>query len=429
MPLPPSCLLLGCLALADVPAKGPWLDHEIGGLIELYKELHSHPELSFHEVETARRLASRLREAGVEVTEGVAKTGVVGVLRNGEGPTVLVRTDLDALPVTEETGLPFASRVQTTDDEGEDVGVMHACGHDIHMTCLVGSARWLAQHRDAWRGTVVFVGQPAEERVSGARAMLEDGLYSRFPRPDCALALHVAHDLDTGKLAYTSGPALASSTSIDVTVNGRGGHGASPHDAIDPIVLASLLVLDLQTLVSRETKPVDPAVLTVGSIHGGTKHNIIPAHVKLQLTLRAFREETRQKLIAGIERRARGLAEAHGAPEPKIAIRESTPPTVNTPTLVETVVPALKAELGESSVEPVEPTMGAEDFGLYGEGGVPTFMFRLGTVPPEKVAAMKAGKLVLPSLHSPHFAPDAEPSIRTGVRAMTAAVMKLLPPG
>jgi hippurate hydrolase len=423
------CLALGVVGSDGADGDGAWLDREIGGLVEFYKVLHSHPELSFHEVETARRLAGGLQTIGLEVSEGVAGTGLVALLQNGDGPTVLVRTDLDALPVTEETGLAYASRVQAQDDDGKSVGVMHACGHDIHMASLLGTARWLADHRDAWQGTVVFVGQPAEERVSGAKAMLEDGLYSRFPQPDYALALHVAGDLEAGKVAYTTGPALASSTSLDVTVNGRGGHGASPHDTVDPIVLASLLVLDLQTLVSRETKPIDPAVITVGSIHGGTKHNIIPSHVKLQLTLRAFREETRQKLIAGIERRARGLAAAHGAPDPVVVVKESTPPTVNTPSLVETVIPAIRAELGEERVEPVEPTMGAEDFGLFGQGGVPTFMFRVGSVPPEKVAAMKEGKLVLPSLHSPHYAPDPEPTIRTGVRAMTAAVVKLLPPG
>jgi hippurate hydrolase len=412
----------------DEPTSG-WLDGEIGGLVDLYKHLHRNPELSYHETATARRIAEELRRAGAEVTEGVGGTGVVGVVRNGEGPTVLVRTDLDALPVTEITGLDYASRARAVNDQGEPVGVMHACGHDVHMTCLVGTARWLASHKDRWRGTVVLVGQPAEERIGGASAMLDDGLYERFPRPDRALALHVAHDLEIGKVGYCSGPAMASSTSVDVIVRGKGGHGAMPHETVDPIVLSALLVLDLQTIVSRELKPIDPAVVTVGSIHGGTKHNIIPAEVHLQLTLRAYRDEVRDALIDGITRRARALAEAHRAPEPSIEVGESTPATINTPELVEAVLPALREAVGDSNVVETEPTMGAEDFGLFGRGGVPTFMFRLGTIPPGRLAEARDGGAPLPSLHSPLYAPDPGPSIRTGVRAMTAAVASLLPPG
>jgi amidohydrolase len=410
-------------------ASEAWLDEQAPSLLALYHHLHSHPELSWHEVETARRIASELREAGVEVTEGVGKMGIVGVLCNGEGPTVLVRTDLDALPVPEDTGLSYASRVTTTDDAGKTVGVMHACGHDVHMACFVGTARWLAAHKDQWRGTVVLVGQPAEEKVGGAEGMLDDGLYERFPKPDYALALHVADDVPTGRVTFCKGPALASSTSVDIVIKGRGGHGASPHETIDPITLAALLIVDLQTIVSREVKPIDPAVVTVGSIQGGTKHNIIPAEVRLQLTLRAYKESVRDQLIAGIRRRAKGLADAHGAPEPEVTVRESTPPTINSPELVEKVVPALIDALGEANVGPDEPTMGAEDFGLFGRGGVPTFMFWLGGVPPERVARAKSGGPPLPSGHSPQFAPDPEPAIRTGVRAMTAAVARLLPPG
>jgi hippurate hydrolase len=410
------------------PDINSWLNSEIAPLVTLYCHLHEHPELSFREVETAKRVASALREAGCEVTERVAKTGVVAVLKNGDGPTVLVRTDLDALPVTEQTGLPYASRVTAEGDDGRPAGVMHACGHDIHMTCLVGTARWLAAHRDRWKGTVVFIGQPAEEKVGGAKAMLADGLYRRFPKPDYALALHVLDDLETGKVAYTAGPAMASSTSVDVTVYGRGGHGAAPHETIDPIVLAAMLIVDLQTIVSREIKPIDPAVVTVGSIHGGTKHNIIPSEVRLQLTLRAYSDTVRDKLIAAIKRRAKGLADAHGAPEPKVEVAESTPPTINDAKLVDRVVPMLKHALGDANVAPTEPVMGAEDFGLFAAEGVPIFMFRLGSIPPQKVAESKSGRSILPSAHSPQYAPDPEPTIRTGIKAMTAAVEGLLPP-
>lgn len=415
------------LALAFLPLMAT--DDTNSGLVDLYTHLHRHPELSYQEFETAARIAKELREAGCEVTEQVGKTGVVGVLANGAGPTVLVRSDLDALPVTERTGLPYASSVVGKDDAGEPVGVMHACGHDVHMTCLVGAARWLAAHRDAWKGTVVFIGQPAEERVGGAKAMLDDGLYTRFPKPDFAMALHVASDLEAGKVGYCPGPAMAGSTSIDIHVNGKGGHGAMPQNTIDPIVLAAALVLDLQTIVSREVDPLDPAVITVGSIHGGSKHNIIPPDVHLQLTLRAYRDEVRDLLIEGIRRRADALAVAHRAPAPKIEIAEGTPPTINTPDLVDRVVPGLRAELGDTKVERVPQTMGAEDFGLFGRDGVPTFMFRLGTIPSARIAESERDGSPPPSLHSPLYFPDPAPSIATGVRAMTAAVRTLLPPG
>jgi hippurate hydrolase len=424
--------MLAPLVVASLSAPPPdgeaWLDASLPSLVSLYEHLHAHPELSYQEVETSRRIASELRDAGCEVTEGVGGTGVVGLLRNGPGPTLLVRADLDGLPVIEETGLPYASRVTAADAEGDEVGVMHACGHDVHMTCLVGLARWLAAHRDDWRGTIVLVGQPAEEKVGGARAMLEDGLYRRFPKPDYAVALHVAHDLETGCVAYTPGPAMASSTAVDLVVKGKGGHGAAPHETIDPIVLASLLVLDLQTIVSREIRPTEPAVVTVGAIEGGTKHNIIPSEVRLQLTLRAYSEDVRQRLLEGIRRRAHGLASAHAAPEPEIRIGEHTPPTVNEPALVERVVRRFRAELGEDRVRRVEPVMGAEDFGLFNADGVPIFMFRLGTIPPDRVAEARSGGAPLPAVHSSRYAPEPSSSIRTGVRAMAATVRELLPP-
>ena len=403
-----------------------WYARNLKELTALYTHLHTNPELSFREEATAKRIAEELRNAGLEVTTGVGKLGVVGTLKNGAGPTVLVRSDMDALPVKEETELPYASKATVTDPEGKTVGVMHACGHDIHMACLVGTARWLASHKDQWKGTVLFIGQPAEEMIGGAKAMLADGLYTRFPRPDAALALHVTHDLPVGSVAYTSGPALASSTSVTVTIRGKGGHGAAPHSTVDPIFLASLFVIDLQSIVSRDVDPVQPCVISVGSIHGGTKSNIIPNEVKLQLTLRAYREDVRLQLLEGIKLRLKGLAQAHRAPEALFVIEETTAPTINTPALVDRVLPALKKELGEDNVVMVEPVMGAEDFGLFSQGGVPTFMFRLGTIPREKLAAAKAKDETLPSLHSSKYFPDPAPSIQTGVRAMTAAVVKLM---
>ncbi len=421
--------LLLASASAGARAGDAWFDDHEAELLGLYKHLHSHPELSYKEVATAARVADELRKAGAEVTTNVGQLGVVGILRNGQGPTVLVRTDLDALPVTEQTGLPYASKATTPGDDGNPVGVMHACGHDIHMTSFVGTARWLAEHKDQWKGTALFIGQPAEEKIGGAKAMLADGLYSRFPKPDYALALHVAHDLEAGKVGYIAGPAMASSTAVEIVVKGKGGHGAMPNNTVDPIALAALLVLDLQTIVSREVSPIQPAVVTVGSIHGGTKGNIIPNDVKLQLTLRAFDAKVADQLVEGIRRRAKGLAEAHRAPMPEVTILENTPPTVNTPSLVARVVPSIERALGSSRMVEVEPTMGAEDFGLFGQGGVPTFMFRLGTIPAARLDATRAKGETMPSLHSALYYPDPSPSIAAGVRAMTAAVVGLLPAG
>jgi hippurate hydrolase len=408
-------------------APDPWIAAHLDELESLYKHLHTRPELSYQENETSVRMAAELKGAGAEVTPNVGRLGVVGVLKNGDGPVVLVRTDMDALPVIEETGRAYASRQKATDKAGRSVGVMHACGHDVHMTSFVGTARWLADHRDRWAGTVLFVAQPAEEAVGGARAMLEDGLYSRFPRPDFALALHCAADQPAGTVHYCPGPLLASSTSVTVTIRGKGGHGAWPHRTVDPIVLAALVVVDLQTIVSREIEPIQPAVVTVGSIHGGTKHNIIPDEVKLQLTLRTFSEPVRQQLIAGIKRRVEGVARAHQAPEPTVEVEESTPPTINTPALVERVVPAFVEALGAEHVKQATPVMGAEDFGLFGEGGIPICMFWLGTIDPARLEAARLQNQSLPALHSSRYFPDPRPSIETGIRAVTAAVMKLLP--
>jgi amidohydrolase len=406
----------------------PWITERLPELVALYTHLHTHPELSRQEVETSKRIADELTKAGAQVTPHVGKLGVVGVLKNGEGPVVLVRTDMDALPVTEDTGLPYASKVAARDPAGREVGVMHACGHDIHMSSFIGTAAWLANHRDRWSGTVVLVAQPAEETVAGARAMLADGLYSRFPKPDFALALHCRPDQPVGTVRYCPGPAMASSTSISIIIRGKGGHGAWPHRTIDPIVLSALLIVDMQTIVSREIEPGEPAVITVGSIHGGTKHNIIPDEVKLQLTLRSFSEPVRQQLIAGIKRRAMALAQAHQAPEPTVEVEEGTPPTINTPSLVKRVAPAFIEALGPDNVGVAKPVMGAEDFSLFSEGTVPICMFWLGTVSPERLASFAAKGETPPVLHSAKYYPEPGPSIATGVRTMTAAVVKLLPP-
>jgi hippurate hydrolase len=400
---------------------------ESASLEALYIHLHRNPELSLEEKETARRIAEELRAAGFEVTTGVGGHGVVGVLRNGAGPTVMVRTDFDALPVTEKTGLPYASTVRTRDAQGREVGVMHACGHDMHMTVFVGTARLLARLKDRWRGTLVMIGQPAEELGVGAAAMLKDGLFSRFPRPDYALALHVDAELEAGKIGYREGFVFANVDSLDITIYGVGGHGAYPHLSKDPIVLAAQVILGLQTIVSREIRPLDPAVVTVGSIHGGTKHNIIPEQVDLQLTVRSFSDETRERILSSIRRITVETARAAGVPpdrEPSVKLDSErfTPATYNDPALVRRLVPVWKRELGEDNVVERDPEMGGEDFSRYGrvEPKIPIVMFRLGVVDPPRMAQPK------PSLHSPLFWPALHPTIETGVRAMTAAVLELM---
>lgn len=401
-------------------------------LEKLYLHLHQNPELSFHEEQTAARLARELQQCGFEVTTNIGGHGIVGVLKNGKGPTVMVRTDLDALPIVENTGLAYASKVRTHDATGNEVGVMHACGHDVHMTVFAGTARVLGQMKEHWQGTLVFIGQPAEERGGGARAMLADGLYSRFPRPDYALALHTNAALAAGKVAHCAGYALANVNSVDLTIRGVGGHGAYPHTTKDPVVIAAQVVLALQTIVSRETKPIEPAVVTVGSIHGGTKHNIISDEVKMELTLRSYSEEVREHTIAAIRRIAKGIAQAAGVPEDRMPIvtvsDEFTPSTYNDPQLVQRIVPVFEQMLGKENVVATEPVMGGEDFGEYGRTNpkVPIFIFWLGTVAPEKIIASQNGGAALPSLHSNKFAPLPEPSIQTGVQAMSAAVLELL---
>ncbi|HEV8699874.1 MAG TPA: amidohydrolase [Candidatus Polarisedimenticolia bacterium] len=435
----PRIATLLCALLATAPAAslaaGPapaeldrLIDRDYAFLDGLYRHLHTHPELSLHEQETAARIASELKAAGFMVTPGVGGHGVVAVLQRGAGPTVMWRSDLDALPVREETGLPYASTVMATDDSGRPVPVMHACGHDIHMTTLVGLARALNALSTQWTGTVVLIGQPAEERVKGAQAMIADGLFSRFPRPDAVLGMHVKDDLPTGVVGYRAGPAFANVDSVDIRVYGRGGHGSAPHTTVDPVVIAARIVMALQTIVAREINPIEAAVVTVGSIHGGTKHNIIPDIVDLQLTVRSYSDETRRRLLDGIRRNV--LAEATGAAAPRppdVTIGESTPATVNDPELVRRTVQGLKRALGDDRVVEVPPIMGSEDFTYYGRQGIPAFMFNLGTIAPQRIEeSRRPGGTPLPSLHSSLYAPDREASIRSGVRAALAAVLENL---
>ncbi len=420
----------------------PLAEKEMPSLIALYKKLHAAPELSHQEKETAVIIARELRAAGFEVTENVGKFddptltsyGLVGVLRNGDGPTVLIRADMDGLPVTEATGLPYASKVRGKNPQGQDVGVMHACGHDIHMTSFIGTARLLAATKSQWRGTVLMIGQPAEESVTGAKAMLADGLYTRFLRPDFAIALHDSTDLPAGTVGYATGFALSSATSVDIVVRGIGAHGSRPEAGKDPIVLASQIVVALQTIVSREVPPLDPAVVTVGSFHGGTRHNIIPDEARLQLTIRAYKEEVRRQILAAIERIAVNTARAAGIPDhllPTVTVTPIyAPATYNDPAVAARLVPVWKRVLGDDRVVETSPVMGAEDFGRFAgpadKPEIPSLMFWIGGADPAKIRGSKEKGTPLPSLHSALWAPVPEPTIRGAVLAMTAAALDLL---
>ncbi len=401
-------------------------------LEDLYRHFHANPELSTREFETAARLAVELRKAGFEVRERYGMTGIVGLLENGEGPTLLLRADMDALPVKESTGLEYASRVPTTNGTGDPVAVMHACGHDIHMTVLVGAARVLANRQSEWNGTIVLLGQPAEEVGQGAKAMLGAGLFQEYPVPDFAFAFHVSASLPAGKIGYVSGYAMANVDSVDILVKGRGGHGAYPHRTKDPVVLASQLVLSLQNIVSRETSPLEPVVVTVGSIHGGTKHNIIPNEANLQLTVRTYSDESRDRTIRAIQRIAKGVAITAGLPKelyPEVKLSdEYTPSLYNDPELVERLTATMKEWLGNEKVVSTKPVMAGEDFGRYGrtEEKVPISLFWLGGVAPQEWEQSLVSDTPLPSLHSPLFAPLPEPTIKTGVKGMVAVALELL---
>jgi hippurate hydrolase len=409
-----------------------WVERELDGVLELYRHFHSHPELSRQEYATAARVASELEAAGYDVTREVGGTGVVGVLRNGSGPVVLVRGDMDGLPVTEATGLAYASQVRSTRADGSEVGVMHACGHDVHTANLVAVARLLAEGRAHWSGSLLIVAQPAEETGSGALAMMEDGLFERFPRPDYAIALHVGATLAAGVVGITEGWSAANVDSIDITIHGRGGHGARPHQTIDPIVTAAHLVTSLQTLVSRRVRPQDPAVVTVGSIHGGSKHNVIPDEVKLQLTVRSYSDSVRSQLLDGIRQVAEDTCRVFQCPRPPdVETKEQyTPALYNDPELARSARVLFESILGSDSVVERDPSMGGEDFGRYSRAlGVPGLQYRLGTISQQAaVAAREPGGAPLPSLHSSTYTPVPEPTLRTGIRTLAHLALGLLEP-
>jgi amidohydrolase len=414
------------------------VDKQLAGLLTTYKGLHAAPELSHHEAQTSALLAAEMRKVGYTVTERVGKYpdgsqayGVVGIMKNGAGPTLLIRTDLDALPVTEDTKLPYASKVRAKNPAGQDVGVMHACGHDIHITTMIGVARNMVALKSQWHGTLMLVGQPSEETIDGAKAMLADHLYERFGKPDLAIALHDAN-FAAGKVSVVSGPALASSTSIDVVMRGVGSHGAAPEAGKDPIVMASEFVVALQTIVSRSVPPSQPAVVTVGDIHGGTKRNIIPDEVKMELTTRCYSEEVRQMIIDGVKRTAKGVAIAAGVPADRMPIvtvlnDESTPATINDPALAARLQKIFVEKLGADNVIERKAIMGSEDFGIFSlDHKIPAVIFWLGAYDPAKVAESERTGVALPSPHSPFFAPLPEPALRTGITAMTDAAVALL---
>lgn len=420
-------LLIACnpVAAQDIT---DWTKSELNRLLEIYVHLHKNPELSFQEKETSAYFAARLRDAGCEVTEKIGGFGVVGVLKNGTGPTLLIRSDLDALPVIEQTGLPYASTRMMTEQDGSSVGVMHACGHDVHMTNLLGVAGYLGKHLDRWKGTLLFIGQPAEERGAGAKAMLEDRLFERFGKPDFALAIHVSPNLSSQQVGILPGYTMANVDNVDILITGKGGHGAIPQNTIDPIVIAARLVLDLQTIASRETKPIEPVVVTVGAIHAGTKHNIIPDTCRLQLTVRSFSDSVRKQTLDAIRRKAKAATASSGAPDPEIKISEGTPSLYNDPELTDRVRKVLVQTMGEEQVATIEPAMIGEDFSQFGRNGVPSVMFELGVVEPRKLAFYREQQIAPPSLHTAGLAPDVERALPTGIRAMTEVILNLLPP-
>jgi hippurate hydrolase len=408
------------------------VQHDILQLEKIYHHLHQTPELSKVEFQTAKFLASKLREYGYEVTEGLAKTGLVAILKNGDGPTVMLRADTDALPVLEKTGLDYASTATMKNESGESVPVMHACGHDMHMTVLLGTAKQMVIHRDQWQGTLMLIAQPGEEVGYGAKLMLAEGLFEKFPLPDFNIAMHVSADLAAGNIGYVKGYAMANVDSVDVLIKGIGGHGAYPHNTKDPVVMAAEIVLKLQTIISREISPLESAVITVGSIHGGTKHNIIGGEVKLQLTVRSYSDQSRNFLLKRIEQISHGVAKTAGMPDellPEVVVKEEyTPSVYNQPEFTQQVVNNLKETLGDKNIVSVDPVMAGEDFSRFGrtKEKIPSTLLWLGSVNQEKYKNAKENNKPLPSLHSGKFAPDAKPTITTGVLGMTSNAIKLM---
>jgi amidohydrolase len=406
------------------------LTAEYISLFEIYKHLHAHPELSFMEVKTAALVAEELKKLGFTVTEKVGRTGVVAVMANGEGPTVLVRADMDGLPIKENSGVAYASTAVVKDMHGKDQPAMHGCAHDTHITALIGTARLLTAMKDRWFGTLVLIAQPAEEIVSGARAMLMDGLYTRFPKPDFAIALHTSSNLPAGSIGYGEGAFYAASTPMDIVVRGVGGHGSAPHTTKDPVVLASQIVVALQTIVSRELKPGTPAVVTVGTIHGGLKRNIITDEVKLELTLRAYDTKVMDQLVAAIRRICEGTAKAAGLPDDRLPLvsllDESVGVTSNDPALTRRLAGAFVEWFGKDVAKPTEPVMGAEDFSEFARQGVPICMWRVGATAPERFAEAERTGIPVPSNHSATFAPVPEPTLKACVTSLTVAVLELM---
>ncbi|MGZ7061568.1 MAG: amidohydrolase [Candidatus Angelobacter sp.] len=407
------------------------LDKQVSSVLPdaqtLYLDLHQHPELSSHETRTASELANRLRTLGYEVTEHVGGTGVVAILKNGAGPTVMLRTELDALPVEEKTGLAYASKVRTKDDSGRDVGVMHACGHDVHMAALFGTAAIMARNKDSWHGTLMLIGQPAEETITGAEKMIKDGLFTRFPKPDIGIAMHDTNGLPVGKVGITPGYAKANADSVRITVYGKGGHGAQPQTTVDPVLIAARIAVTVQSIVSREIKPGDAAVITIGYIQAGTKNNIIPDDAQMGFTVRSYKPDVRQHLLAGIERVAKAEAMAAGAEKmPLVEKYESTSAVYNDPVLTQHLAATLEGTLGKGTVVTEDPIMTSEDYSYFVEQGVPSFYFTLGVADPQKLAQAQAAGKQLPSNHSPLFAPVVEPSLKTGMTAEVTILRDLL---
>ena len=402
------------------------IDADYPDLQALYQDLHRNPELGFQEVQTAAKLATRLKALGFDVTTGVGRTGIVALLKNGAGPTVMLRTELDALPVGEKTGASFASTVTAKNLAGATVPVMHACGHDLHMTAWTGTAKWMAGHRQQWHGTLMLVGQPAEETVTGAEAMLEDGLFERFPKPDFVIGIHDDDTMAAGTIGFHEGPFRAMSVSPTITMYGRGGHGAMPYNTIDPVVMAARTVLSLQTVVSRENNPMDPVVVTIGSIHGGTQGNIIPDEVRIELNVRTYTDEVQKRVLAAISRIAKAEAQASGAPrEPLITTPASAHVVVNDPALTRRVAAALQKAMGTQQVIEMPAKMTSEDFSEYGRGGVPALLLHIGAVNPAKLADSRRTGIPVPAPHSPEWLPDLEPTLKAAIRGETAALLNL----
>lgn len=420
-------VLLTVCAWGQTPASSVEVEKVFAQARALYLDLHQNPELSSHETQTAQKIAARLRDLGYAVTENVGGTGVVAILKNGAGPTVMLRAELDGLPVEEKTGLPYASKVRTKDDAGRDVPVMHACGHDVHLASLVATATIMAGTKAGWHGTLILIGQPAEETIAGAKRMVEDGLMTRFPKPDVALSMHVGNELPAGEVGVGPGYRFSNADSLRITIYGKGGHGSMPNSTIDPILIAARIVVTLQSIVSREVKPGEVAVITVGYIQAGTKNNIIPDHAELGITVRSYKPEVRRLLLASIERVTKAEANAAGATqEPKIEHFEATDAVYNDPALAQRLQGVLESALGKDNVVTEDPGMASEDFSYFTAQGVPSFYFSLGGADPEKYAEAKAAGTTLPSNHSPLFAPDVDPALRTGIEAEVAVLRNLL---